>query len=159
MDTPQAWQCARHLLQLARAERDDGMQGAGIAVVQASNVTLANNVLLPAQDHAFGLAALYVDVITPDTQIRNNTFVNLTRDAWMLPIATGAALPVVLAQLAGQQCTSRHGISEAEAAACSPFSREPGSRSPCTVSGFLRACTWHGAPLRACTFIHLRRRA
>ena len=64
-------------------------QGPVISVSLSKNVSITGNVLAPAEHHAGGLAALTVDVITPDTVIAKNTFVNVSRESWLLPIAVG----------------------------------------------------------------------
>ena len=55
----------------------------------ATNVSITNNVLAPAEHHFVGFASLYVDGNAPHTLIQNNTFINMSRSSWGVPIATG----------------------------------------------------------------------
>ena len=52
-------------------------------------MSITNNVLAPAKHHFNGFASLYVDSSAPQALIQNNTFINMSRKAWGLPIATG----------------------------------------------------------------------
>lgn len=72
-----------------RSLQSCAVQGGGIMVVQATNVTITNNLLAPANEHTPAVAEISVDVIAGTTLISDNIFTNLTRNASALPIAAG----------------------------------------------------------------------